>query len=678
MNAMNILMSSEILRSIGWTLLHSLWQGALVLILATLLLWLFRRHSPVVRYNILCVALVMIFFSSIITFITLQGSDTTPGPVNPAVAVVAGYAGPAERDIAPASSMQQWTSDKLAALGHLIEQNSHYLALFWLFGFLFFLVRYLGGLYYIGHLRRKGLIRVNPKWIIMAGQLAQNTGIRKRVDIFESLSIRVPLTLGYIKPIILFPAGMLGSIPPEQVEAILMHEMAHILRRDYLVNALQSLVEAVFFYHPAVWLISERIRTERENICDDIAIHHTNDKLNYIKALTNMENLTSKTPALMHSFSGKKKQLLYRVRRMVNIEGRKIRPVEGLVTFFVLVTLAILLGAGANMNTSKAGTTFVAGYPAINADAINSLSNTPPAPTGQGVVDDWNTLYDPGQGVDNIANAPIAAPDTADKTKQEQFKVQQQQEEAREKALQKLEEAETMKQEAMEAYRDALKDYHETMKDLRMEEWKENFKWVVADSLDTTIMIIGPHHKGMYIFSDKDSNDIILEDFYGFNYPDPGKYEYSYQFRRPDRAKIYRDMDNPEIIIRKHGKDLYWNDEIEREIEQEYKWIQKDLQDNQREIEKRIVVPSPDIRVRAPRVEPFFFLEKERTPEHIIRQELVDDMLIRHGKDYIVEMGPNGMYINGEKQSRDVFRKYKKIYEGITGEEMAVTVKMVF
>jgi beta-lactamase regulating signal transducer with metallopeptidase domain len=561
-------------------------------------------------------------------------------------------------------------------ISHFIESNSHYLAFCWFIGFILFMVRYLGGLFYIGKLKSRGLVRPGKHWKEKALELARKSGIRKNIRIFESIYVRVPLTAGYLKPVILFPIGMLGSIPPEQVEAILLHEMAHILRRDYLVNALQSIMEAIFFYHPAVWIISEKIRTERENICDDIAVKQSNDTLNYIKALTNMENLTSKSPVLINAFSGRKRRLINRVRRMVYTEGRRIRPAEGLVTLLVLITLAIIFGAGANINTSKAGTAAYPGGPAINPDAVNSFTSFAASPSDAGTSHATGTdVMIPVSG--EYRSTLIAGPDTTKGSPEDKARAEAEKDAAREEALKKIQEAEFLKQEAMQAYHDALKDYHDLMKDFRMEEWESNFNWVFSDSLDSTAIIIGHNPRGVYFFSDKDFKDIPMPEFYEFDGPDPGKYDYSYRFRSPKRVEIYKDGDDQEIIIRERDKDILW-EEKNRQVEEELKWVEKDLLDKQRQIEKRIIVPSPDIRIHAPRVEPYYFYKEEKGPEHIIRQELLDDRLIFPGKDYIIELNPGEMYINGEKQPKDVYKKYKKIYEGLTEDLLEVPVKMVF
>ncbi len=100
-----------------------------------------------------------------------------------------------------------------------------------------------------------------------------------------SRAIKSHVTTGFLKPVILVPASMISGLSPEQIYAILAHELAHIRRNDYIINVIQTLIETIFFFHPAIWYISVQIRKERENACDDIAVELTGDKVNYAKTL---------------------------------------------------------------------------------------------------------------------------------------------------------------------------------------------------------------------------------------------------------------------------------------------------------------------------------------------------------------------------------------------------------
>ena len=107
--------------------------------------------------------------------------------------------------------------------------------------------------------------------------------------------------IGWLRPVILFPASALTGLSAEQLEALLAHELAHIRRYDYLVNLLQTTVETLFFYHPAVWWVSAQVRQEREHCCDDLAVAACGDVLTYARALTALEQLRGSEPQLAAS-----------------------------------------------------------------------------------------------------------------------------------------------------------------------------------------------------------------------------------------------------------------------------------------------------------------------------------------------------------------------------------------
>ena len=100
----------------------------------------------------------------------------------------------------------------------------------------------------------------------------------------------MPVVIGYLRPVILVPVGMLAGMPAAQVEAILLHELAHVRRRDYLANLLQTVGEGFLFYHPAIWWISSVIRSERENCCDDLVVEASGDAREYAAALAALEH----------------------------------------------------------------------------------------------------------------------------------------------------------------------------------------------------------------------------------------------------------------------------------------------------------------------------------------------------------------------------------------------------
>ena len=182
----------------------------------------------------------------------------------------------------------------------------------------------------------------------MASRLSRRLHISRAVALLESTLVDVPTVVGFVKPVVLLPASALAGLTLQQLEAILAHELAHIRRHDYLVNLLQTLVETVLFYHPAVWWVSRRIRVERENCCDDLAVRLCGDPVAYASALADLEALRSGPLPDHHiAMAATGGSLLQRVRRLLGAPtshtGRGPAWLAGSVA--VLLVGGIALGA---------------------------------------------------------------------------------------------------------------------------------------------------------------------------------------------------------------------------------------------------------------------------------------------------------------------------------------------
>ena len=160
----------------------------------------------------------------------------------------------------------------------------------WLAGAVVFWVRLAGGWVVAARMRSVRVRRAPPEWQEMLRNLGARIGLSRPVRLLVSALVQVPTVVGWLRPVVLVPVGALGGLPAGHMEALLLHELAHIRRHDYLVNILQSIGEALLFYHPAVWWVSGHIRAERELCCDDVAVSVTGDALTYARALAQLES----------------------------------------------------------------------------------------------------------------------------------------------------------------------------------------------------------------------------------------------------------------------------------------------------------------------------------------------------------------------------------------------------
>jgi len=264
---------------LGETLLHFLWQG-----LAIAAVYAVARRcaaQPRVRYLLACAALAAMAAAPVATWVALR-------PVSPATAAVA--ASFRATHAASAAPAFRGNLPRFFAVG--FEQVPpawlSWVAAAWMAGVVVFGLRLLGGWMIAERLRRRQVLPASREWQQTFDRLRARLRLSRPVPLLVSGLAQAPAVVGLFRPVVLAPVGALAGLPAQQVEALLLHELAHIRRYDHLVNALQSMVEALLFYHPAVWWVSGHMRSERELCCDDIAVAATGDAESYARALAEL------------------------------------------------------------------------------------------------------------------------------------------------------------------------------------------------------------------------------------------------------------------------------------------------------------------------------------------------------------------------------------------------------
>jgi len=278
----------------------------------------------------------------------------------------------------------------LRRAGTFLNWLAPWLVVGWTAGAIGMLLRALGGLAVVHRLRSTTTCRGDAPIQATADQLRQRAGIGRRVDVFKSTRIPSPLVIGAIRPVILLPASLLSGLSPRQIEGILAHELIHIRGHDYAVNLTQSIIEALLFYHPATWWIGRRIRRERENRCDDLAIAVTRDRPTYVRALAAIA--AWRTPPLAAAASGG--SIAARIRRLVRPAHTDAacasRRLGGLVAPIVAVGLiACAFVAGSYVRECEAAGESI--DPVNAPPQAHSADET--SPRAQGTVS--GTLVDP-------------------------------------------------------------------------------------------------------------------------------------------------------------------------------------------------------------------------------------------------------------------------------------------
>ncbi|UON82092.1 M48 family metalloprotease [Dyadobacter chenwenxiniae] len=181
---------------------------------------------------------------------------------------------------------------------------------------------------------------MDKEWRARFGVMTAKMNITQSVEFRETAKIVTPMVIGALRPVVLIPIGLLSGFSTAQIEAILAHELAHIRRNDYLINMLQSFVEVVFFFHPAIWWLSDRIRAEREHCCDDIALSVCGDKMSLAHALVKVAEW-QRTPGFAMAFASKKPLLLQRVQRVLGLNPKPARTLGNLPIMLFALSLVI-------------------------------------------------------------------------------------------------------------------------------------------------------------------------------------------------------------------------------------------------------------------------------------------------------------------------------------------------
>ena len=286
MNAIQMLSSEAWVERLGWTLVHFLWQGlAIALLYAAADRLMARRCSANGRYLLACAALVAMMAAPLITWEWMR-----PLAANPGAAYQIRGVPPAPSPSSTAGAVTLPDTVRATVSEVKPAQFLAWVVVVWLVGSAALWVRLAGGWVVAARMRSMLVRRAPADWQQTLQKLGAQIGLSRPVRLLVSALVQVPTVVGWLRLVVLVPVGSLGGLPAEYVEALLLHELAHIRRHDYLVNLLQSVAEALLFYHPAVWWVSGHIRDRRELCCDDVAVSVSGDALTYARALTQLES----------------------------------------------------------------------------------------------------------------------------------------------------------------------------------------------------------------------------------------------------------------------------------------------------------------------------------------------------------------------------------------------------
>ena len=332
MIAIGFLSKSPFVHALGWTLLHFFWQGAMIALLLACILGALPSHASRMRYAASCAAMALIVALPLITFGILAAKSphqtlhiVMPLSAENRTVLLTGELG---------ASTEQWSVRCEQAVNQLLP----FFIGFWLAGVIVLLCRLNLGLITTMKLSSIGAEPAAAELQKVLQTLRIRLGICRAIRFLHSTRVDAPTVVGWLRPAILIPLGCMTGLSEVQIEAIFAHELAHVRRHDYLIALFQSLIEALLFYHPAVWWISNRIRVEREHCCDDLAVAVCGDRLAYAKALSFLEERRSPTPA--GAFGATGGVLKMRIARLLDLSQPPIFPRTAAAILVVLVAIA--------------------------------------------------------------------------------------------------------------------------------------------------------------------------------------------------------------------------------------------------------------------------------------------------------------------------------------------------
>ena len=409
----------HMIQAFSWMLIHSLWQGLLLAVVTAIVLVLTKKSGAKLRYNLVAVQFILFIITCLATFIW----EWHHAPVK-AIAPLAGTIGGRATQLfnLNAQGIQQFAGTCIS----YFTANAPMIVLLWSVLFVFRSVRMMGSLVYIHRAKNKYTFAPPLVWQQRVEVLCQKLQLDKAVKLLESGYVKVPMVIGHLKPVILIPAGLLAGLPAEQIEAVLLHELAHIRRYDYIVNFLQTVAETVFFFNPGLLWISSLLRDERENCCDDIALEQTCNKREFVQALISFKEHALQQNAYAVAFAGKKNHLLHRVTRIMGNKNKTLGPGEKVffMAGIIILSIVITTAAIAQIKTSPVIASKIINQPTKSASVYVGITAMHTGKISRKKM--VHKAIDNDNRTENVAEVPVPTPPVPpvpDKSKEDHDKI---------------------------------------------------------------------------------------------------------------------------------------------------------------------------------------------------------------------------------------------------------------
>jgi len=376
------------MQTLAWSLLHFLWQGAAIAAVAAAFMAVLRK--PASRYLIGITALALMLGSFVVTFAAISEPAATVAEV---AAIGVPAAAPTSLNGASQHSVNELMEEQAAISS---ASDFAWIARGWLLGVFVFALRIAFGLAVLEQLRRRNLIALPEALVIRFRILQHRLGIRRVIQYCECHSLNVPAVIGLFHPVVLLPVRALTGLTPEQLEAVIAHELAHVKRFDVAVNFFQVIAETLFFFHPAVWWLNKRIRADREDCCDDVAIAECGSTVGYARALATMETWRD-VPDFAMAVTGS--PVATRVARLLGISQQQNGArTAGIVTASLALATALI----------AAGVSFGVANPAMAQSAGGSFQQLVTQADQATSITQFAHVVEAEEDVEDVVSAEVA------------------------------------------------------------------------------------------------------------------------------------------------------------------------------------------------------------------------------------------------------------------------------
>jgi bla regulator protein BlaR1 len=626
MNFLYSLISENLINAIGWTIIHSLWQCAAAALGLAVVMFFLRKSSARTRYLVGVMTLMLVLVMSTVTFVSIY---------QPGMAGITASEETGSHLLLTGAAKIQGDAPLAGFFKNYFNRHLPLVVTVWMLGVLVLVLRLAGGYLYNQRLKLHRNRPLPNSWQNRLETFCRQTGIGKPISLVESALVKIPMTIGHFKPVILFPLGLVTGLPRDQVEALLAHELAHILRKDYLVNILQSIVDILFFYHPGVRWISSQVRAEREHCCDDIAVSISGNSLNVAKALTNIQGYDMRTPYPALAAFNKRlgsRGLLARIRRLVSPPVKGPGFAAGTIGAVVLVVGLLTLVVSTNAAAALSRDTVNDQNPAVeNAQPVDQEQEKDKEKELQKKEQERVTKLESNLKAEKMElEKQLKELDPGEKEKakilekklqEKEFKLQQLETLIREQKSRVREQERVMREEVREQEREMRKEIRAEEREMRAKEERMRVQEAEMRKQEANLREL------------KETQMLVQE---------------------AEMRKLEAQKREQEVLMRAQEEKMRAEEAKMREQEAQLRKQEAKLRAKEAELREK---------------------EKEMQEQidrftEVVVNELMRDQLITARDDYEFQFENGKLYINGKKQSDELYQKYKNLYEQTTSKKL--------